>query len=82
MNLAQKTVSLLRSAITMHPNTNEDASPDATTIDLGLWLGRQQAFSLVASKCSAGQAECLKQFELRGVSIVTCTSTSENRSSH
>jgi hypothetical protein len=49
----------------MHPNTNEDASLDATSIDLGLWLGRQQAFGLVANKCSAGQAECLKQIRER-----------------
>ena len=30
-------------------------------IDLGTWVGRRQAFGLVSSKCSAADAECLKQ---------------------
>jgi hypothetical protein len=30
-------------------------------IDLGTSVGRQQAFGLIASKCSAADAECLKQ---------------------
>ena len=29
--------------------------------ELGQWLGRKQAFSLVASKTSAADIECLKQ---------------------
>ncbi len=32
-----------------------------TMIDLGTWVGRRQAFGLVSSKCSAADAECLKQ---------------------
>src|SRR5581483_11657043 len=30
-------------------------------LDAGFWIGRQQAFALIASKCSAAQAQCLKQ---------------------
>jgi hypothetical protein len=29
--------------------------------DAGAWIGRQQAFSLVGSKCSAAQAQCLRE---------------------
>ena len=30
-------------------------------LDLGIWLGRKQAFSTVAGRCSAADAECLRQ---------------------
>ena len=30
-------------------------------LDLGIWLGRKQAFSVVAGRCSAADAECLRQ---------------------
>src|SRR5262249_30281111 len=30
-------------------------------LDLGAWLGRKQAFSLIAGRCSAADAECLRQ---------------------
>ena len=30
-------------------------------IDAGAWVGRQQAFAMIANKCSAAQALCLKQ---------------------
>ena len=30
-------------------------------IDAGVWVGRQQAFAVIANKCSATQALCLKQ---------------------
>jgi hypothetical protein len=30
-------------------------------LDLGIWLGRKQAFSAVAGRCSAADAECLRQ---------------------
>jgi hypothetical protein len=33
------------------------ASPDA--FDLGEWLGRRQAFAMIAGRCSAAEAECL-----------------------
>jgi hypothetical protein len=29
-------------------------------LDLGTWLGRKQAFGLMAGKCSAADAECLR----------------------
>src|SRR5260370_2913834 len=29
--------------------------------ELGTWVGRRQAFGLIANKCSAADAECLKQ---------------------
>ena len=30
-------------------------------IDAGAWVGRQQAFAVIANQCSAAQALCLKQ---------------------
>jgi hypothetical protein len=30
-------------------------------LELGTWVGRRQAFGLIASKCSAADAECLKR---------------------
>jgi hypothetical protein len=30
-------------------------------LDLGAWLGRKQAFSLLAGRCSAADAECLRK---------------------
>ena len=38
---------------------HEDVSTPA--FELGTWVGRRQAFGLIASKCSAADAECLKQ---------------------
>ncbi len=32
-------------------------------IDTTLWVGRQQGFAVIASKCSAAQAQCLKQLK-------------------
>ena len=32
-----------------------------TLFNLGIWLGRKQAFSAVAGRCSAADAECLRQ---------------------
>ncbi|HUI80868.1 MAG TPA: hypothetical protein VLY24_23240 [Bryobacteraceae bacterium] len=35
--------------------------PDPSqAFDLGTWLGRKQAFGLMAGKCSAADAECLR----------------------
>jgi hypothetical protein len=34
--------------------------------DAGAWAGRQQAFALIANKCSAAQALCLKQMKESG----------------
>ena len=31
-------------------------------IDAGAWVGRQQAFAVIANKCSAAQALCLNMF--------------------
>jgi hypothetical protein len=30
-------------------------------IDAGAWVGRQQAFAVIANQCSAAQALCLKE---------------------
>jgi hypothetical protein len=48
----------------MDDKTNEsipavDAGQE-TFLNLGKWLGRHQAFGLIANQCSAGDAECLK----------------------
>jgi hypothetical protein len=32
-------------------------------LDAAAWVGRQQAFAVIASKCSAAQAECLRQIK-------------------
>ena len=36
-----------------------------TPLELGAWIGRGQAFGLLRSRCSAAQAECLKQLRER-----------------
>jgi hypothetical protein len=38
-----------------------------TTLDLGIWIGRGQAFSFVANHCSAAQAECLARIRNDGL---------------
>jgi hypothetical protein len=48
----------------MEEQTNEsipagDAGQEGL-LTLGMWLGRHQAFGLIANQCSAGDAECLK----------------------
>jgi hypothetical protein len=37
----------------------EDEKPEKI-LNLGAWLGRHQAFGLIANRCSAADAECLK----------------------
>ena len=52
-----------------------------TALDLGTWLGRRQAFSMVAGRCSAADAECLrdlrekKQYRALGMSWDTFCKT-------
>ena len=47
---------------------------DESVFQLGAWIGRGQAFGMIAVKCSAAQAQCLKNiresrsFELLGLS--------------
>ena len=41
----------------------ENAQPD---LGLGVWLGRHQAFDLIAKRCSAADAECLKAIRDNG----------------
>jgi hypothetical protein len=40
---------------TMTPTKMDDA------FDSGTWLGRKQAFAELAGRCSAADAECLRQ---------------------
>ena len=35
-------------------------------MELGAWLGRHQAFGMIANRCSAADAECLKQMRDSG----------------
>lgn len=44
----------------------EEIDPAAADWDIGAWTGRQQAFVLIASKCSAAQALSLKQIKESG----------------
>src|ERR1035437_552111 len=38
----------------------EDGQNNEAMMNLGAWLGRHQAFGLIANRCSAADAECLK----------------------
>jgi hypothetical protein len=38
----------------------EQSQDPSQSFDLGTWLGRKQAFGLMAGKCSAADAECLR----------------------
>jgi hypothetical protein len=42
-----------------------DSNPEML-LDLGTWLGRHQAFGLIANRCSAADAECLKTMRNSG----------------
>ena len=41
----------------MEPQNFENVE---NAVDLGTWLGRRQAFAVVAGRCSAAEAECLR----------------------
>src|SRR5579871_1540557 len=41
-------------------NSNEPAPTPATPVDVGAWIGKTQAFGLIANRCSAAEAECLQ----------------------
>jgi hypothetical protein len=38
---------------------------ETSTLELGAWMGKGQAFGLMRNRCSAAQAECLKQLRER-----------------
>jgi len=40
--------------------TQENGQNTEAMMNLGAWLGRHQAFGLIANRCSAADAECLK----------------------
>ena len=39
----------------MSNNTHDEG------LDLGTWLGRRQAFAVMAGRCSAADAKCLRE---------------------
>jgi hypothetical protein len=43
-----------------------DDQKKKSLINLGAWMGRHQTFALVANRCSAADAECLKQIHDSG----------------
>ena len=47
--------------------TTDAAAGPGSTLDLGAWIGRGQAFSFVANHCSAAQAECLARIRNDGL---------------
>ena len=49
------------------PTTTDAAVNSVSTFDLGVWIGRGQAFSFVANHCSAAQAECLTRIRNDGL---------------
>ena len=48
------------------PDTDAAVNP-VSTFDLGAWIGRGQAFGLLANHCSAAQAECLARIRKDGL---------------
>jgi hypothetical protein len=42
-------------------NAAETPADGPTLLEVGTWMGRHQAFALIASKCSAADAECLRE---------------------
>ena len=44
----------------------KDQSAQQPMMNLGTWLGRHQAFGLIAKRCSAADAECLKAIRDQG----------------
>jgi hypothetical protein len=51
--------------------TTQEVTPAAdgnpvTLLNLGAWLGRHQAFGMIANRCSAADAECLKNMRNSG----------------
>ena len=49
------------------PTTTDTAADPVSTFELGAWIGRGQAFSLVANHCSAAQAEGLSRIRKDGL---------------
>ena len=43
------------------PSWRNKIIPPSVEIFAGAWIGRQQAFALIGSKCSAAQAQCLRE---------------------
>jgi hypothetical protein len=41
--------------------TRQAAAPSSGSFDLGTWLGRRQAFGMMAGRTAAADAECLRQ---------------------
>jgi hypothetical protein len=42
-------------------NAGKSDSDGAALLEVGTWIGRHQAFGLMASQCSAADAECLRE---------------------
>ena len=43
---------------------------DSGEFDLGTWVGRRQAFGIVAAKASAADVECLRQIRDRKLYLI------------
>jgi hypothetical protein len=50
----------------MDESVSKLAESESTAFDLGKLLGQRQAFSLVAGRCSAAEAECIRKFRDEG----------------
>jgi hypothetical protein len=42
-------------------DTEKELATSSDAFDLGEWLGRRQAFGMIAGRCSAAEAECLRR---------------------
>jgi hypothetical protein len=47
-------------------NVANNTGAESRVPDLWIWLGRSQAFGLIRKKCTAAQAQCLKQIRDQG----------------
>ena len=45
----------------------QQADEKQQILDLGAWLGRHQAFGMIANRCTAADAECLKTIRDQGL---------------
>ncbi len=50
---------------------------DGAAVELGRWLGRREAFSMVAGRCSAAEAESLRQIRDEKLYLECCGSWDE-----
>jgi hypothetical protein len=61
---------------------NDRPPGPSQSVETGTWIGRIQAFSLIGSRCSAAQAECLRHMRQEGVHKLLGLTWEEFRPQH